>query len=431
MTNGVPRLLLVTHGWPPERIGGVELYARALHDGLRALGVPCSVFCAGEDEERLPERRQVRGPLPRPASFSATLRRPDVEAAFAEWIADWRPDLVHFHHLTHLSLGLVGLARRAGAPALMTLHDYWLVCARGQLVDRALRRCLAPSPERCARCVGGQLALRPWMAAIRGRLPEPSPTLVARVREPLGRFAGRQGAAEMRERARLVAEAVAQVSRFAAPSRDLASRISELGIPAERIDLLPLPLVHPIRPAPDPEPGPVRFLFVGSLIPTKGPDLLLEAFAKLPAGAARLRIAGPSPPWDLDPGYAQRLRARAADLPEATIEAPFGPGGAQALLDAADVFVLPSRWEENSPLVLREASAAGLRIVAAARGGCAELVPEARFFEPEEPSSLFRALAAECRVGRRRVTPRTWDGPEAHARAMLCWYRAQLSAGRG
>jgi glycosyltransferase involved in cell wall biosynthesis len=166
---------------------------------------------------------------------------------------------------------------------------------------------------------------------------------------------------------------------------------------------------------------------MGSMIPTKGPQLLVEAFARLPAGAASLHLVGPRPAQDLDPDFAARLVARVAELPGASIEGAFEPGEAQARLDAADVLVLPSLWEENSPLVLREASAAGLRVVASRRGGVAELLPDARLFEPTRPNELLRGLAAELRAGRCRRQPVAWDGPVEHAGHVLAWYHRCLA----
>ncbi len=416
----------VAHGWPPERLGGVELYARALHRALLEQGVDSSVFHAGASASRTDKRRQVVGPSPDARHFLDTVTRPEVEAHFAEWLALRAPAIVHFHHLTHLSLGLPRLARRMGALPLMTLHDYWLPCVRGQLVDRRLNRCPGPEPARCADCVAGQLALEPGIAAA-GRLLAPLPPgLRAALREFWGR--SRRGGLQpvIAERQRRVAAAVSQVARFHSPSADLARRIGRLCVPADRIDVMDLPLVHPVRSAPPVSPGVVRFLFLGSLIPTKGPHLLLEAFARLPAGAARLHLVGPSPANDLDPGYAERLRARARALPGVTVEGPFQPGQVQARLDASDVLVLPSLWEENSPLVVREARAAGLRVLASRRGGVSEIAPEARWFEPEQAGSLLKALAREVRQGRGRLPAAPIEGPEEHAASLCVWYERCL-----
>ncbi len=425
-----PRLsvMQVAHGYPPARIGGVELYVRTLHESLRAAGVDSTVFAAGSEDRRLDGRREVLGPHPRPRSFRGTLIRPRVEARFRAWLAERRPHIVHIHHLAHLSLGLPRVAAELGIATVMTLHDYQLFCVRGQLVDRSLSRCPGPAPARCADCVAGQLALSPstaWLAGAASPLP---PGLRSQAREGLGR--ARRGMPEIiAERQRLVAAAIARVRRFAAPSRDLARRVAALGVPADRIDHVELPLVHPVSAAPPPGQGPLRFLFLGSMIPTKAPHLLLEAFSRLPRGAASLLLVGPRPELDLDPTYAERLAARAADTPDARLQGPFAPGGVQPLLDDADVLVVPSLWEENSPLVVREATAAGLRVVASRRGGIRELAPDARLFEPTDPHALERALRAELARGRGRAEPRRWDDPRRHAGRVIAWYHDRLTAG--
>lgn len=423
-----PAVLQVCHGWPPERLGGVELYVEALHDGLLALGVDSNVFCAGDGPVLGERRLQVTGPAPAPRSYRATLVRPDVEASFREWLASKRPDVVHFHHLTHLSLGLPRVAAKAGAMPLMTLHDYWLPCARGQLVDRELRRCPGPTPERCAWCVAGQLALEPTSARLGGALGGLPETWRAGIREWLGRRRGAALHGVIQERFALVDAAVSRIRRFASPSQDLARRMAGLGYGTGRIDPVALPLVRDIALAPPPGRGPVRFLFAASLIPTKGAHIALEAFAGLPVGAATLHIAGPRPRLDLDPGYAARLLARAAAIPGVTVEGPFPPGEAQARFDRADVLLLPSLWEENSPLIVREATAAGLRVVASRRGGVAELDPDARLVEPE-PTALRGAMAEELRSGRWRRAPLPWPDGRHHAAEVLHWYRRCLGSG--
>ncbi len=423
MSDAVPalRVLQVAHGWPPERIGGVELYVRALHTALRGRGVESTVFHAASQPEDRPHRRAVVGPHPAPKRYRETLVRRSIEARFRDWLARHQPDVVHLHHLTHLSLGLPRVAAECGAVVSMTLHDYWLPCARGQLVDRRLERCPGPATARCAACISGQLALGPGTAAL-GRLSARLPAgWRARAREALPTRADAMQAAA-RERQQLIAAAVARIARFSSPSRSLAARMAALGIGAGRTDVMDLPLVHPVEPSPPPGEGPVRFLFLGSLIPTKGPQLLLEAFARLPAGAATLHIAGPAPALDLDPDFARRITARARQLPGVSIEPAFPPGQVQRRLDDADVLVVPSLWEENSPLVVREATAAGLRICASERGGIGELDPDARLFEPSAPGALLMALAAELRAGRGRRPPIRWEQPAEHAGRLLSWY---------
>jgi glycosyltransferase involved in cell wall biosynthesis len=196
------------------------------------------------------------------------------------------------------------------------------------------------------------------------------------------------------------------------------------GIPADRIETVELPLVQPITPAPEPGEGPVRFLFIGTLLPTKGVERLVNAFARLPAGAASLTLYGPRVPVDTHPRFAERMSERVAEIPGASLNPPFTPGTVNAVLAEADVLVVPSTWEENSPLVLREAQAAGLRVIASEIGGIPELSTTARWVPPDDDDALLVALQTESRLGRRRVAPRSYTGPNEHAADLIGRYRA-------
>ncbi len=410
------RIALVLHGWPPESMGGTGLYVQALAAALReeghelaclspriALGPP------GVEEE---EGGVIRLRLPPPTRWEQTWSRPEADALVRGWLARWRPEVVHVHHLAHASHGLLRAARAEGCRLILTLHDYALPCARGQLVDREGAPCPGPSPERCSPCLREQAALSPATARLGARLqalPALRQALRARAAPaglPLARVANRLAS---------VQQALALPHRLLSPSADLARRFAELGL--RRPERCELPLIRPIPPAPDPGQGPLRLLFASSIIPTKGPDRLLRAFQALPAGAATVSFAGPCPEIDGQPGWAQRLRGAVEATPGARWLGPLPPERLPELLAAHDLLVLPSTWPENSPLIVREASAAGLRLVLPARGGAGELVPEAPRVESE--AELLAALRVELARGRGRAPPRRWPSPAAHARWLL------------
>lgn len=385
------RILHVAHGWPPEDIGGTELYAAALADAQRRAGAAAGHWTPAA----LPSRR---------LRFRETFARPPAEASFGVACRSFGggvPDIVHVHHLTGASMGIPAVARALRAKVVFTLHDAWLACARGQLVDRHAARCPGPSVQRCARCLAPAL-WAPLPAPVADRLPLR--------RDLIG--------------ARLVAltSLRAHVDLFLSPSRHLPAR---LGIPAT---WLPLPLLRPIPLAPPCPPGPVRFLFLGGLLPTKGPRVALEAFARLPAGAATLLIVGPALPYDGRTTYVDALRARVDDVPGATLRGPCPADRVPALFAEADVLLFPSTWVENSPLVLREAAAAGLRIVASDVPGVTEVLGADRAVrvEPGSVEPWHRALAAEVRQGRLRLPALVSETIDAHAARVHALYEDLL-----
>lgn len=348
-------VLHVVHGWPLARIGGVGavVEARAAAEAQAGLRVAA---LAPSGRARLGGGLQVApGPLPavlldrglRPGfreGWAHTAMRPHLDRA----LAALRPRRAVVHHLSGLPLGLPAQARAAGARVELIHHDYQLLCARGQLLNADGEACPGPAPARCGRCLG--------LAA-----------------GPGGALSGARRAAARLQAAQVALDACAATW---SPSVDLADRLRRWGFARPARVALPLGLrPTPRVPADD---GPLRVIFVGTLHPSKGPDLLLRAWARLPAGAARLRLVGPDGP---DRAYCAALR-RAAAGAGLHLEGAASPAGVAAALSASDLLVVPSRWAENSPLVVREAAAAGLRCLVPAWGGAAELDPEARRFGP-------------------------------------------------
>ncbi len=115
--------------------------------------------------------------------------------------------------------------------------------------------------------------------------------------------------------------------------------------------------------------GGGHVVFVGRLDPVKGVPLLLEAFAKIRARhpGARLTVAG-------DGRSKERLMARARDLGlEVAFPGYLDEGQVAALLASADMLVLPS-FAEGLPVVLMEALAAAVPVIATQIAGVPELV---------------------------------------------------------
>jgi glycosyltransferase involved in cell wall biosynthesis len=171
-------------------------------------------------------------------------------------------------------------------------------------------------------------------------------------------------------------------------SPDLERRMRAAG--ARRVEraVVAAPEAAPGPAAPVAPAGRPVVLAVGRLATQKGFGLLLEA-------AARWRDLDPAPLVAIagDGPLAGELRARAAGL---GLDALFlgRRDDVPALLAAAAVFVLPSRWE-GQPLVLQEALRAGVPVVAAQVGGVPCLTGEDAAVLV--PCGDARALAAAVR----------------------------------
>jgi glycosyltransferase involved in cell wall biosynthesis len=215
------------------------------------------------------------------------------------------------------------------------------------------------------------------------------------------------GAGSPRERG--AAEALCAADAVVAVSADLAARAAALGVPSERIHLIRNGIDTDRFRAGDRDEARTALgiegqepivLFVGNLIPVKGPDLFLQAFARLVQCRPRIRcvLVGHGP-------MESSLRRMAADL---GIEEQVRFAGSRPHEElplwyrAAHCLIVPSR-SEGVPNVLLEATACGTPWVATRVGGVLEVAPTSMTVPPEDPAALAGVMNELLVPG--RVTP--------------------------
>ncbi|MEU6403057.1 glycosyltransferase family 4 protein [Streptomyces sp. NPDC046985] len=159
-------------------------------------------------------------------------------------------------------------------------------------------------------------------------------------------------------------------------------------VPADRVHVVPNGVSEAyFMPPRIPAPGPLNLLYVGRLGAQKNVARLLDALS-LTRQDVRLRIVG-------DGELRGRLEEQARRLGLEHVEFSGGLLGedlVKAYADA-DAFVLPSD-KEGMPLVVLEAMAAGLPVVATDVPGTRELVQGAGLLAAPEPVALAQAIDA-------------------------------------
>jgi glycosyltransferase involved in cell wall biosynthesis len=215
-----------------------------------------------------------------------------------------------------------------------------------------------------------------------------------------------------------------------AASDHLAEQLVEAGFARSRIRVVP-----PGRDVAPPPQGPMQdlrngrraaFLTVANWLPRKGILELLEAFARLPADAATLHLAGDE---SADARYAARVRSRLteADLTGRVVaHGPLSRENVAGLYRAADVFVLAAAREPYGT-VWGEAMACGLPVVGWRAGNLPYLAEDEReglLLEPGDVDALSQALLrlaldrdVRARLGaaakRRALARPTWEASAA------------------
>ncbi len=140
-------------------------------------------------------------------------------------------------------------------------------------------------------------------------------------------------------------------------------------------------------------------LFIGRVLPEKGPDLLLKAAQKLYGSKRKfkVRIVGSSNFNAKDPitPYQEELFKLAEPMGESVEFQPF-VGRAQVIEEyhAASIFCVPSNWDEPVSLTISEGMASGLPVIASQRGGIAEVGGDAvLYFKPPDVDTFADHLA--------------------------------------
>ncbi|CAH2601478.1 Glycosyltransferase family 4 protein [Rhodovastum atsumiense] len=337
------KVVIVANAYPPHVVGGAELVAAYLAEGLAQRGDEVTVVstCSaaeGSTEEMLNGVHVLRF-FPRnlwwnlerfaagdrrslPARLAWNLRdswNPDSAGKFAAVLARVRPDIVHTHNLKGLSPSLWREAARLRIPIVHTTHDYWLLCARGTMLRRDGGACT----RRCLSCE----AYGRWYAAC----ARPIDVLCSPSRFVLERH---------------LAHGFGQGRR---------TEVIANGIP-----LAPRP--RPTRSA----DAPLRVLYIGQLRREKGVQVLLAALPLL-RGDVVIDIAGSGElEAEVTAAAARHTRLRVHGYVT-------GPAKA-ALLAAADVLAFPSIWSENAPIAIVEALLHGMPVVGSDLGAIPEFV---------------------------------------------------------
>jgi len=188
---------------------------------------------------------------------------------------------------------------------------------------------------------------------------------------------------------------LARASALMAVSQSMAEHVRRQGFPEEMISVVPngAPCREPVPPRPASKTD-WTLGTVALLRPRKGIDVLLKALAILRSQGlpVRLRAAGPFE----TPEYECRMKGLAEELGlTAVVDWTGFTRDVDAELAQMDVFVLPSLFGEGLPLVVLEAMAASVPVVASRVEGTPEAIRDGRdglIFEPGNPQDLAVAL---------------------------------------
>lgn len=352
------RILHVTHQYPPEFVGGVEVYTQTLAQLQVQQGHSVAIFTRGTTDGRASKIESTDGLLIHTTSgdglsanqrFMATFGWSKQDAAivqhFATVLDEFRPDAIHIQHMMGLPIRCIDLIVERNIPFVITLWDFWWVCANAQLLTNYSNEvCQGPQAYlNCTRCAvtrANQPAL--WAG---------TPLLTA--------LLGWRG--------RLLKAAVAQADALIAPTNFVYQWHFQRDLIAKEIRVIK-PGVEGffIQEKQPQNERPIRFFYLGGISPPKGIHVALEAFGQL-NGKAELWIAGDP---TIDATYTAQLEALAT--PAVRFLGRLTRAEIAEILAQVEIFLAPSIWYETFCFVLHEAFSAGVPAIGSNLGAIAE-----------------------------------------------------------
>lgn len=373
------KVLIVASRYYPNILGGGEISTQILAEALGGRGHQTIVVtlspqqrydCADLNDVRilyLPLRNiypirtgaKQRSALARAVWHALDSYNPFMAASLGRILDRERPDVVNTHSLDGFSASVWRAVKDRRLPLVHTLRSHYLLCANASMY-RNEQNCSKP----CAVC---RVYNRP------------------------------------RRRASALVDVVTGISRYILDIHDRHGCFRG----AERMVVYNASGVEAEPEAPVRNSNEkLRFGYIGRLHPTKGLELLLRSFLKLPKGKGELLIAGRG-----TPSFEQKLKRMSRGHPGVCWIGFVPPA---ELLEQVDILVVPSVWREPGGRVVLESMAHHVPVIGSRRGGIPEQMGEGTgwVFDPDEAGSLTRAMLqaiksnGELPVMRKRASER-------------------------
>jgi glycosyltransferase involved in cell wall biosynthesis len=364
------KIVKVIHGYPPNYNAGSEVYSQTLCNGLSEKH---EVYVVTREENPfVPDysinvHQAVDNPKVKIYAINIPLVKyryayshPEIDKIFDALLTEINPDVVHFGHLNHLSASMVEVAYSKNLPIVYTLHDYWLMCPRGQFMQRNPDD-LQNNWKACDQQVDGVCAKNCYGGYFSGVIED--------YPQDLENWTG-----WVHRRMAYMQKIVSLIDVFLCPANYLLERFKSF-IPEHK--LVYLDYGFNLETLKNRERIPEEdfvFGYIGTHTPQKGIDQLIKAFGNLDS-KSKLRIWGRPRP-EFTPALKDIVKTLPPEKQEKIewISEYSNPIIVTEVFNKLDAIVVPSIWVENSPLVIHEAQQVGVPVITADVGGMKEYV---------------------------------------------------------
>jgi glycosyltransferase involved in cell wall biosynthesis len=341
----LPMKILTAHNTYQQAGGEDIVYTNEVHL-LRRYGHEVAEYL--DDNRKIPEMSGIQLAIDTVWSRSSYKR-------ISEVLEDFRPDLVHFHNTFPLiSPSVYYAASKRGVPIVQTLHNYRLICPNAMLLRDG---------KPCEDCIEKTL---PWPGIAHACYR--------------GSKRASLGVATMLTAHNVIGTWQKKVDVYIALSEFARKKFIARGLPKNRI------VVRPNYVLDDTEEGDGRggyVLYVGRLSQEKGISVLLSAWAQMDRKIPLIIVGEGHESCSL-------IEARER-MDHVTWLGARPKEHVRSLMRQAQMLIFPSVCYENFPLVIAEAYASGLPVVASRIGCLPDIIRNGatgRLFRAADPVDL-------------------------------------------
>jgi glycosyltransferase involved in cell wall biosynthesis len=426
----------------PDTVGGTEIYVASLACLLKDEH-GCDVLIAapgGRSEDYTHQDLRVRrfAVSNAVAEVSELYGEGDELAAreFEKILDQERPDVVHLHAFTYgVSLKIVRAAKARKIPVVFTYHTATVTCTRGTMMRWGHIPCDGEMlGRRCTACTLHGLGVNRLVAMGLASMPRRGRETLAKTKKSGGIWTALRMRELVERRHRVTRGLLAEVDHIVAVCEWVRDVLLRNGVPANKITLCrqgitmseelatassPVGeqgakskgnLTSDVRdltsdartrialPAQFTRERPLRLIYLGRLDPPKGLHVLIEALRLDKSLPVRIEIYG-SAQGEGGAAYADRLQKLAMGDGRVEFKASVPSEEVISTMRRYDAVVVPSQWLETGPLVVLEAFAAGVPVIASDLGGIAELITNGLngfLVNPSRAEAWYKTLKRLC-----------------------------------
>ncbi|MCO6158840.1 glycosyltransferase [Asaia lannensis] len=336
-----PRVLQVNVFMAPRSFGGATIVVEALLKPLAAAGFENSVMTTRPVLDDLPDGA-LRYNILDTDVFSVVAGRNGatdnltIARQIDRWMEAWDADLVHFHAIQEMGVGMARACQEKGIPYVISLHDCW------------------------------------WLSDTLFITRDDGQYHLENTDVPLAPGESTR-AYYLNERRKVMRHALAGAAAILSPSEEHKSLYVRNGVPAERILINRNGFTWPSRPKAKREPGSkLRFGFVGGIGFVKGYELIRKALERTSRDDWELVLVDNT----LNLGFPSIDTSEWLVKGSIRTVPAYNQAGLDDFYDQVDVLLFPSQWRESYGLTVREALSRDVWVVSTAPGGQAEEIED-------------------------------------------------------